>query len=76
MVKRTVHAKTEAYRIGLLYRSVPNWPAYTASAHTGLLFISPPKRSDFYAASRTGLLWRSSQIRYENRDAPMQSGIV
>ena len=41
-------------------------------------FISPPKRSDFYAA-RTVLLWRSvnsSRIRYENRDAPMQSGIV
>ena len=49
------------------------------SAHTGLLFISPPKRSDFCSASRTGLLWRSvnsSRIRYENRYAPMQSGIV
>jgi hypothetical protein len=52
-------------------RSVPDWPAYTASANTGLLFISPPKRSGFYAVSRTGLLWcsvNSSQIRYENRD--------
>jgi hypothetical protein len=53
-------------------RSIPDWPAYTASANTGLLFISPPKRSDFYAVSRTGLLWcsvNSSRIRYENRDS-------
>ena len=63
----------------MLYRSLPDWPVYTAPAHTGLLFISPPKRSDFCSASRTGLLWRSvnsSRIRYENRYAPMQSGIV
>jgi hypothetical protein len=63
----------------ILYRSVPDWPVYTAPAHTGLLFVSPPKRSHFCSASRTGLLWRSvnnSRIRYENRDVPMQSGIV
>ena len=73
MVKRTPQNRS------VLYRSVSDWPAYTASSHTGLLSISLPKRSDFYAASRTGLLWRSvnsSRIRYENRDAPMQSGIV
>ena len=29
----------------ILYRSVPDWPAYTASAHTGLLFISRPRQS-------------------------------
>ena len=68
---RQNRCRTEAYQIGL--------HVYTAPAHTGLLFISPPKRSDFCSASRTGLLWRSvnsSRIRYENRYAPMQSGIV
>ena len=73
MVKRTRQNRfcTEAYRIGLL--------TLLRHAHTGLLFISPPNRGDFYATSRTGLLWRSvnsSRIRYENRDAPMQSSTL
>ena len=53
--------------------------AFAGAAHTGLFSTSPTKRSDFCSATRTGLQWRNVDhhpIRYKNRFAPMQSGIV
>jgi hypothetical protein len=62
---------TEAYRIGLLtlLRHMPDYFSYHLELQSGVIFT--PRRVPDYC-----LLWRSvnsSRIRYENRDAPMQS---
>ena len=40
------------YKFRAKISCVPDWPVYTAPAHTGLLFILPPKQSDFCSAYR------------------------
>ena len=74
MVKRTRQNRfcTEAYRIGLLtlLRHIPDYFSYHLQIGGG---------GGNYCG--TELLWRrrsvnSSRIRYENRDAPMQSGTL